>query len=81
MSNPLTLQKKISTSAIPDALKNFDSLPDSAHVRITIVQALFGCSPATVWRMVQRGSLPAPRKLSQRITGWNVGALRKVLTE
>lgn len=67
-------------SAIPDALKHFDSLPNAAHVRQPVVQALFGCSAATVWRMVKRGTLPAPRKLSARVTAWNVGALRKVLT-
>ena len=67
------------TSAIPDALKNFDSLPDSANVRQPVVKALFGCSDATVWRMVKRGSIPIPRKLSERVTSWNVGDLRKVL--
>lgn len=67
------------TSAIPDALKNFDSLPDSANVRQPVVQGLIGCSAATVWRMVKRGSLPTPRKLSERVTAWNVGDLRKVL--
>jgi predicted DNA-binding transcriptional regulator AlpA len=67
------------TSAIPDALKNFDSLPDSANVRQPVVEGLFSCSAATVWRMVKRGSLPTPRKLSERVTAWNVGDLRKTL--
>lgn len=67
------------SSAIPDALKNFDSLPDSANVRQPIVKALFGCSDATVWRMVKRGAIPTPRKLSERISAWNVGELRKAL--
>ena len=66
-------------STIPDALKNFDSLPDSANVRQPVVQALYGCSSATIWRMVKRGTLPAPRKLSERVTAWNVGDLRKAL--
>jgi predicted DNA-binding transcriptional regulator AlpA len=66
-------------SAIPDALKNFDSLPDSANVRQPVVEGLFSCSAATVWRMVKRGSLPTPRKLSERVTAWNVGDLRKTL--
>ncbi|HRD87492.1 MAG TPA: AlpA family phage regulatory protein [Accumulibacter sp.] len=64
---------------MPDALKNFDSLPDSAFVRLPVVAALKACSSATVWRMVKRGDLPAPRNLSQRITAWNVGELRKAL--
>lgn len=70
---------KAAPSALPDALKNFDSLPDSANVRLPVVQALVGCSSATVWRMVKRCTLPAPRKLSERVTAWNVGDLRKAL--
>lgn len=65
-------------STIPDALKNFDSFPESANVRLPVVQALFGCSAATVWRMCRRGKLK-PRKLSDRITAFNVGDLRKAL--
>ena len=66
---------------LPDALIHFDSLPDSAHVRQPVVEALFGCSPATVWRRVADGRLPAPRKLSDRVTAWNVGELRRKLRE
>lgn len=73
------MAQRTDPSAIPDALKNFDSLPDSANVRQPVVQGLVGCSAATVWRMVKRGTLPAPRKLSERISAWNVGQLRKAL--
>lgn len=66
-------------SALPDALRHFDALPDTANVRLPIVRVLVGCSPATVWRMVHRGDLPAPRKLTKQITAWNVGELRKFL--
>ncbi len=66
-------------SAIPDALKNFDSLPDSANVRLPVVKALFSCSESTVLRMVRRGDLPAPIKPTERITAWNVGKLRQHL--
>lgn len=64
---------------IPDALRNFDSLPDSANVRLPVVAVLFACSDVTVWRRVKAGTLPAPRKLGERVTAWNVGELRKVL--
>ena len=70
---------RVKEISIPDALKNFDSLPDSASVRLPVVKALKACSSATIWRMVARGDLPSPRKLSQRITAWNVGELRKAL--
>lgn len=75
MAQRLTL-----SDASQSAFHNFDLLPDSANVRQPVVQALFCCSPATVWRMVKRGTLPAPRKLSDRITAWNVGDLRKALS-
>jgi len=64
---------------IPTALRNFDALPDSANVRLPVVAALFACSTVTVWRRVKRGTLPAPRKLSEGVTAWNVGQIRQAL--
>lgn len=64
---------------IPDALRNFDALPGTAYVRLPVVCALFGIGPATVWRWVKKSALPAPRKLSEAVTAWNVAALRKAL--
>ena len=66
-------------SVIPDALKNFDSLPDSANVRVPVVKGLYGCSSATVWRRVKDGLIPPPRKLGPKHTAWNVGDLRRAL--
>lgn len=62
-----------------ETLKNFDSLPDSGFVRQPVVQALFACSAATIWRGVKAGRIPKPKKLSPRTTGWNVGQLRQAL--
>lgn len=73
------MAQRTAPSAIPDALKNFDSLPDSAFVRLPVVQALYGCSAATVWRGVKAGRIPKPRKLSPRTTCGNVGELLKAL--
>jgi predicted DNA-binding transcriptional regulator AlpA len=66
-------------AAIPSAFTNFDRSPDSAYVRLPVVAALFACSPATIWRRVKNGTLPAGRKLSENVTAWNVGELRKAL--
>lgn len=66
-------------SIIPDALKHFDSLPDSASVRLPVVQALYACSPASVWRGVKAGTIPKPRKLTPRTTAWLVRDLRQSL--
>ncbi len=67
------------TALPPSALSQFDSLPASAYVQVQTVAGLMGVSRATIWRMVQRGQLPAPKKLSDRATRWNVGELRAVL--
>ena len=58
------------------SLSNFDSLPDTANVRQPVVEALYACSGATLWRRVKAGMIPAPHKLGPRITAWNVGELR-----
>ena len=63
----------------PKSLTGFDSLPDSAFVRVSTVSALRDCSNATTWRHVQQGLIPAPRKIGPRITAWNVGELRACL--
>lgn len=63
---------------IPDALKHFDSLPDSANVKAPVICGLLDCSNATVWRRVKDGGLPQPIRLG-RMTFWNVGQLRKAL--
>jgi predicted DNA-binding transcriptional regulator AlpA len=62
-----------------ETIQHFDTLPDSAGVRLPVVCALLGCSPATVWRHVRLGLLPAPRKISTKVTIWPVGALRAAL--
>lgn len=66
-------------NAISPSLTNFDTLPDSASVRQPVVQALYACSAASVWRGVHAGRIPKPRKLSPRTTCWNVGELRQAL--
>lgn len=60
-------------------LKNFDTLPDTANVRQPVVEALFACSSATIWRWAKAGIIPAPRKIAPRVTVWNVGELRAAL--
>lgn len=66
-------------SAIPPLLSGFDQLPDSAHVPIKTVCALFGCSPATAWRRVRSGHLAKPVRIGAGSTRWSVGDLRRSL--
>lgn len=63
----------------PDALIGFDTLPDSARVRLPVVTALLGVSSATVWRMVKAGTLKT-YKLTARTTTFGVSDLRALLT-
>ena len=58
---------------------NFDTLPDSAFVRADALFAagLLPFSRATLWRLVKAGRFPAPAKLSENITAWEVGAVRR----
>ena len=75
------MAQQTTASAIPDALANFDLLPDSAYVAQPVVEALFGWSSATVWRRVKDGTLTPPRKLSPRCSRFNVGELRAALAK
>lgn len=59
-----------------DPIRDFDSLPDSAEVRVSVVAALNGVSEVTVWRRSRTGQLPKPTRTGGSTT-WNVGALRK----
>lgn len=64
------------TQAIPEALVNFDQLPNSAYIRLPVIMSLYGVSAATIWRGVKNSTVPKPAKLSERCTAWNVGLVR-----
>ncbi len=72
--------ESVPAPAVPLELTHFDSLPDSAHVRLPVVRGLYGASASTIWRGVRLGTIPKPVKLSDNLTGWNVGELRAALT-
>lgn len=68
----------------------FDTLPDSAFIRESqLVQspkrpgipAPLPFSAPTLWRKVKAGTFPQPVKLSQRVTAWNIGAVRAWMAE
>ena len=66
-------------NAMPRSFEHFDELPNAAHVRVKTLALLMDCSVPTVWRKVKNGSIPAPVKLSPRVTAFNVGKLREEL--
>ncbi len=67
------------TATIPEALAQFDNLPDSAFIRLPVLKRLYGISAASCWRGVKNGTIPKPSKLSERCTAWNVGLIRAAL--
>jgi len=82
--------KPLDATCIP-AVKNlinqsiFDALPDSAFIRESqLVQnpkrpgipAPLPFSSCTLWRKVKAGTFPKPVKLSERVTGFQVGSVR-----
>jgi predicted DNA-binding transcriptional regulator AlpA len=73
------MAKTTTAKPLHSSLAQFDALPDSAHVQVRTVASVVGVSTATVWRMTQKGTLPPPKKLSQRCSRWNVGELRRAL--
>ena len=76
--DPTTVQPP----SIPDEFIHFDQLPDSAYVRLPVVQRLLaGCSASAIWRNAKAGNLPAPVRLAPNISAWNVGALRRHLAQ
>ena len=75
----MTAAPSIPTATAAPALAQFDTLPESAHVRLPVVAALHGIGPATVWRWVKSGRLPQPHKLGPNTTAWRVGELRRVM--
>jgi predicted DNA-binding transcriptional regulator AlpA len=63
-----------------NTVEDFDKLPDSALVRLPIVQKVLPYSRTTIWRWVKNGTLPAPLKMpGSHCVAWRVGDIRRVL--
>ena len=67
-------------NTINPALRDFDLLPASQHIRLPVVKAILGVSSATVWRMVRAKQLKS-YKLTERTTTFKVGELRALLAQ
>jgi len=78
-AQPLEKKQKRTRHQDDAALKNFDDLPDAAHVRLPVVAALWGTSEPNVWKWIRLGRIPPGRKLGPQTTAWSVGELRAFL--
>lgn len=66
---------KLNQNEINPALRDFDQLPDSAHIRPQTAKLLLGISIATFWRLVSKKAFPV-HKLTERTTTVRVSDLR-----
>jgi prophage regulatory protein len=58
----------------------FDNLPATGFIRqAQLIPHVVPFSAATLWRKVKEGTFPAPVKLSDRVTAWEVRAVREFL--
>ncbi|MBN2294875.1 MAG: helix-turn-helix domain-containing protein [Pirellulales bacterium] len=48
-------------------------------IPVTEVAVLLGVSIRTVWRMTSEGELPAPVKLSTRVTRWRLSDIEECI--
>ena len=61
------------------SLALFPYMPDDAHVRQPVVEALWPQSTPKLWADIKEGKFPAPVKISKRSVAWRVGDLREFL--
>jgi prophage regulatory protein len=54
-------------------------LPAHGYVRWAQLSRIVPVSRVTMWRMVQKGEVPAPIRLSTRVSAWRVEDVRRRL--
>lgn len=67
-------------AAIPYVVEYFDRVSDSTHVDIAALKAITGKSRATLYRWIDKGLLPKPRKLGPTHNFWTAGEIRRALS-
>lgn len=59
--------------------ENFDTAPDSVMIDLPGVRAVTSKSRATIYRWIDAGILPPPRKFGNSHNFWTVGEIRQAL--
>lgn len=67
-------------AAIPFVVEHFDRVSDATHIDIAALKAITGKSRATVYRWIDKGILPKPRKLGPTHNFWLAGDIRRALS-
>ena len=60
-------------SSVPPA---YGSLPAEGFVRLSRLLDVLPFSDATLWRRIEKGTFPRPKKLSEKVTAWRVEEVR-----
>lgn len=66
-------------STLSLTVEHFDRLPESAQIDIASLKAITGKSRATLYRWIDKGILPKPRKLGLTNNYWTAGEIRRAL--
>lgn len=67
---------------LPTEIINFRDLPDEAHIRLSAMKILFGCSSSSIYRGIKSGLIPAPHHFyGMKNSCWQVGKVRAALAK
>jgi len=70
-----------SDRAATQPVEHNSALPATGFVRLPTVAAVAGIGRSTIWKWCAQGRMPAPVKLSPRVSAWPVAALREWLAD
>lgn len=73
------MSNRTNSVELPTAAHYFDSLADSALIDLGGLKAITSKSRATIYRWVDQGILPAPKKLGATRNFWTAGDIRRSL--
>ena len=76
MPKTLKVQPAAGNRDLPDAVKHFDQLPDSARINSRCFKTLLNCGDTTFWRRRRAGVIPPPDDFGT----WGVATVRKILS-
>ena len=73
------MQKNLTPVNSASTVQNFDSAPDSQLLDLAALRALTCKSRATLYRWIEQGILPTPRKFGPSRNFWTAGEIRQAL--
>ncbi len=73
------MSKRFALAETPVSVQNLNTLPDCALLDLSCIKAITGKSRPTIFRWVNKGILPKPRKLGATRNQWTAGEIRAAL--